>query len=148
MACDAAAAAVHAFHTDTAAAAADADEKLQTHPSGGSSVGEALYEAKETTVSAASVAALIIWTIAVTGWTGFQVGALSESALSESALSGGGWCMRVCGWRGGECGRGNGCVDGAIVGMEVTCFYTDTPNMPARHQSAQAAPGAVYFWTA
>lgn len=44
---------------------------LQPETSG--SIGDTLYEAKETTVSGASVAVLILWTIAVTGWTGFQV---------------------------------------------------------------------------
>jgi hypothetical protein len=45
---------------------------LQPEASG--SIGDTLHEAKETTVSGASVAVLILWTIAVTGWTGFQVG--------------------------------------------------------------------------
>lgn len=50
---------------------------LQPEHSG--SVGDTLYEAKETTVSGASVAVLILWTIAVTGWTGFQVGLPAHS---------------------------------------------------------------------
>ncbi|KAF8058367.1 hypothetical protein HT031_005685 [Scenedesmus sp. PABB004] len=37
------------------------------------SIGDTLYDAKETTVSGVSVAVLILWTIAVTGWTGFQI---------------------------------------------------------------------------
>jgi hypothetical protein len=41
--------------------------------SAGGSIGDTLHDAMETTVSGASVAVLILWTIAVTGWTGFQV---------------------------------------------------------------------------
>lgn len=47
-------------------------DQLNTEPTSGS-VGEHLHEAKETTVSGASVAVLVLWTIAVAGWTGFQV---------------------------------------------------------------------------
>lgn len=57
---------------DAAAPHADQDA-LQPHTSTGS-IGDTLYDAKETTVSGASVAVLILWTVAVTGWTGFQVG--------------------------------------------------------------------------
>lgn len=55
---------------DAAAAHADQDE---LRPSASGSIGDTLHDAKETTVSGASVAVLILWTIAVTGWTGFQV---------------------------------------------------------------------------
>jgi len=57
---------------DAAAAHADqAGDELR--PSASGSIGDTLHDAKETTVSGASVAVLILWTIAVTGWTGFQV---------------------------------------------------------------------------
>uniref|UniRef100_A0A383WDT2 Uncharacterized protein n=1 Tax=Tetradesmus obliquus TaxID=3088 RepID=A0A383WDT2_TETOB len=37
------------------------------------SIGDTLYTAKETAVSGVSVAVLVLWTVAVTGWTGFQI---------------------------------------------------------------------------
>lgn len=51
------------------------------------SVGETLYVAKEATVSGASVAVLILWTIAVTGWTGFQVRLAQAQTLDPDTLS-------------------------------------------------------------
>lgn len=59
----AAPAAHHMTHTD-AAAAPDAPQP---------SIGDTLYTAKETAVSGVSVAVLVLWTVAVTGWTGFQI---------------------------------------------------------------------------
>lgn len=38
----------------------------------GQSITDTLYTATETAVSGAAVAFLILWTIAVTGWTAFQ----------------------------------------------------------------------------
>lgn len=40
---------------------------------GGGGIGQTLYSAKEASASALSVAVLVIWTVAVSGWTGFQV---------------------------------------------------------------------------
>lgn len=60
--------------TGADAAAAHADQAGdELRPSASGSIGDTLHDAKETTVSGASVAVLILWTIAVTGWTGFQI---------------------------------------------------------------------------
>lgn len=66
---------VDAPHTSSSSPAAyDDQHEHDLKQSGGSgSIGDTLHGAKETTVSGASVAVLILWTIAVTGWTGFQV---------------------------------------------------------------------------